>query len=235
VFTKCKYVDKLIVNTGEKMSKKTIFARFIQMADMLGQMFANTLEVVIHDFNDLDHSIIHIVNGHISGRTIGDGASELGIRRMLSQEAIPDLLVNYANISPRGQKLKSASLAIRDDRGQMIGAFCLNFDLSQFERIHNFLTFFMQSETHELVGSQELTISGTNKEELCKEIENYLLRQGLYGQPLTYKDKQTVVEHLLRQGAFAKRGAISHIAEALQLTRQCIYNYLELAKNKSSN
>lgn len=208
-----------------------IFERYIQIADVLGKLFPNVLEVVVHDFKDLDHSVIYIVNGQISNRKIGDAASELGIRRLLAHEDIPDVLVNYTNQNSRGQKFKSASIAIRDDFGKMIGAFCFNFDLSQFEQFQKFLQFFMSSENNTLVGPHDINEKHlTNEEEIENEINNYLLQNGLGAVQLTYKDKQGIVYHLHQAGFFKKRGAISTIAHALQLTRQCIYNYLKLAR-----
>jgi predicted transcriptional regulator YheO len=211
---------------------KAIFERYIQLADVLGQMFSPLLEIVVHDFTDLDHSIIHIVNGHISGRQIGGAASELGIRRLLKQEAIPDVLVNYANKNHQGQRLKSASMAIRDDQGNMIGAFCLNFDVSQFEHFQKFINFFISYEDNALVGPSDINDKHlSNEEEIENEIKTYLLKNGLISTQLTYKDKQAIVNYLQQQGCLKKRGAISAIANSLKLTRQCIYNYLELAKN----
>jgi len=217
------------------MNRSKIFERYIQIADVLGRIFPNVLEVVVHDFKDLDHSIIFIVNGQISNRKIGDAASELGIRRLLDQENIPDTLVNYINQNNRGQKFKSASIAIRDDDRKMIGAFCFNFDLSQFEQFQKFLGLFMGCETNILVGLNDINDKFlTNEEEIQDGIKNYLLNNRLNHTQLTYKDKQEIVNHLYKVGLFKKRGAISTIANFLKLTRQCIYNYLELAKNKES-
>ncbi|MBS0654292.1 MAG: PAS domain-containing protein [Verrucomicrobia bacterium] len=210
------------------MKSRKIFERYIQIADVLGKMFPHVLEIALHDFSDLDHSIVHIVNGHISQRKIGDAASELGIRRLLSEEDIPDVLVNYINQNSRGQKCKSASMAIRDDSGKMIGAFCLNFDLSQFEQFHRFLEFFMAGEMNPLVGAHDITDKHvTNEEEIQQEIKNYLLQNGLSAIQLTYKDKQDIVKYLHQKGFFKKRSAITAISASLQLTRQCIYNYLK--------
>lgn len=218
------------------MNRNQIFERYIQIADVLGKIFPNVLEVVVHDFKDLDHSIIYIINGQISNRKIGDAASELGIRRLLDQENIPDVLVNYINQNNRGQKFKSASIAIRDDDKKMIGAFCFNFDLSQFDQFQKFLDFFMSCENNTLVGLNDINDRHlTNEEEIQNGIQNYLLKHGLNHIQLTYKDKQEIVNYLHQQGYFKKRGAISTIAHSLQLTRQCIYNYLELAKSKESN
>jgi predicted transcriptional regulator YheO len=214
------------------MKQAKIFKRYIQIADVLGQIFQGVLEVVVHDFKDLDHSIIHIVNGQISGRTVGECASELGIRRLLENEDIPDELVNYTNRNSLGQKLKSASIAIRDDSGKMIGAFCLNFDVSHFEQFQKFLEFFLRCEPHTLVGVDDITPTQSNADDIQQEIEEYLLRNNLYSSQLTYKEKQGVVDYLYKRGSFKKRGAISIVANSLQLTRQCIYNYLDLAKNQ---
>lgn len=210
-----------------------IFDRYIQLADVLGQMFQNVLEVVIHDFNDLDQAIIHIVNGHISGRSKGGAVSEINLRRLLEQDQFPDVLVNFASRNSRGQPLKSSSLAIRDDQGKLIGAFCLHFDLSQFEQIQKFLDFFLNAKVDSFVGINDFGATQPHDEDIKSEIEAWLLKKGLYAAQLSYKDKQMIVSHLYRRGCFNKKGAIPIVANVLQLTRQCIYNYLELAKNDS--
>lgn len=212
------------------MQNRKIFQRYIDIADVLGQMFPNVLEVVIHDFKDLDHAIIHIVNGHISGRDVGGPASELNIRRLMEEENFPDALVNYTSRNSRGQQLKSSSLAIRDEKKKIIGAFCLHFDTSQFEQFQKFLTFFINSSVHSLVGLNDFGASLPNDEEIKDEIETYLHKNGLSTAQLTYKEKQTIVEYLYKRGIFKKKGAILIVANALQLTRQSVYNYLNVAK-----
>lgn len=217
------------------MNRSKIFKRYIQIAEVLGKIFPNVLEVVVHDFKDLDHSVIFIVNGHISNRKIGDAASELGIRRLLEQD-IPDVLVNYINQNSRGQKFKSASIAIRDDDGKMIGAFCFNFDFSHFEQFQKFLEIFISCENNSLVGLNDINNKYlTHEEGIQDEIKNYLFANGLSAVQLTYKDKQEIVTYLHQRGIFNKRGAILTIANSLQVTRQCIYNYLELVKNKKKS
>jgi predicted transcriptional regulator YheO len=212
------------------MNNQVIFSRYIQIADVLGQMFHNVLEVVIHDFRDLDRAIIHIVNGHISGRSVGGPVSELNMRRLLEQEKFPDELINYTSRNERGQLLKSSSLAIRDHQGKIIGAFCLHFDTSQFDQCQKFLQFFINSRVDSLVGVNDFGSSQPYDEEIKTEIEKCVLNKRLTPSQITYKDKQSIVENLYRKGCFRKRGAISIVANSLQLTRQCIYNYLALAK-----
>lgn len=212
------------VNT---MTNTAIFQRYIQIAQILGQMFPNMLEAVVHDFADLDKSVIYIVNGHISGRKVGAGASELGIRRLLGKEEIPDVLVNYTNINHKGNRLKSASLAIRNEKGKMIGAFCLNFDISGFEQIQQFLNPLIESENFVQVGKSELASESTVDEDVGHSIQEYLKSQGMIFSQLTYVDKQAIIGFLRKNGAFKQRGAVFSAAKLLGLTRQTIYNYLK--------
>lgn len=212
------------------MDHKSIFARYIQLADILGQMFQNVLEVVIHDFKDLDHAIIYIVNGHISGRSLGGPVSEINLRRLLDEGQFPDQLVNFSSRNSRGQPLKSSSLAIRDDQGKLIGAFCLHFDLSHFEQFQKFLEFFVNHKVDSFVGVNDFGMGQPQDLEIKEEIEAWLLKKGLHTAQLTYNDKQSIVSYLYQKGCFKRKGAIPIIANHLQLTRQSIYNYIELAK-----
>ncbi|EIS78008.1 sensory box protein, partial [Yersinia pestis PY-66] len=37
----------------------------------MGQFFGEYCEIVLHSFEDLHRSVIHIVNGHVTGRELG--------------------------------------------------------------------------------------------------------------------------------------------------------------------
>lgn len=208
------------------MPHAMIFNRYIQIGEVLGKMFPNILEVVVHNFADLDHSVIFIINGHISGREIGSGASELGMRRLLAKENIPDLLINYANVNLRGNHLKSASIAIRDDAGKMIGAFCLNCDVSHFELFQKFLEPLICRTPLPIVGESELASHSTIEEEMKTFTQEYLMRNNLVLSQLNYSDKKEIVLYLSKKGLFKQKGAMLAAAAVLKLTRQCIYNYL---------
>ena len=48
-----------------------------QIAAGIAAQFGDKCEVVIHDVSTShpEHTIVHIENGHVSGRRVGDGAS----------------------------------------------------------------------------------------------------------------------------------------------------------------
>ena len=58
-----------------------------QIAAGVAAQFGSNCEVVIHDVsgNRPDHTIVHIENGHVSGRKVGDGASQVVLVQLAQQ------------------------------------------------------------------------------------------------------------------------------------------------------
>ena len=64
-----------LTNHSDRGQRAT-FALLKQISLGIAKLFAPHCEVVIHDFRDLERSIIHI-EGNISGRKVGGGATDL--------------------------------------------------------------------------------------------------------------------------------------------------------------
>ncbi len=71
-------------------------------------------EVVVHDLSQhrTDHTIVHIENGHVSGRKVGDGASNVVLERMASQDQDAQDHLCYLTRTPDGKVLKSSTIYI---------------------------------------------------------------------------------------------------------------------------
>ena len=93
-----------------------------QIADGIAAQFGSNCEVVIHEVSSsrMDHSIVYIVNGHVSGRKIGDGASQVALEQMLDHSAQPKDHLSYLTKTPDGKILKSSSIYIRNSRGYQL-------------------------------------------------------------------------------------------------------------------
>ena len=57
-----------------------VLGHYVNMARVLADMMSPLLETVVHDLSDLDHSIIAIFNSHLTGREVGDPATDV-VRR----------------------------------------------------------------------------------------------------------------------------------------------------------
>jgi len=201
-----------------------ILQRAVDIGEVIAKMLSPILEVAVHDLRVPDESIIAIYNGHLTNREIGDGATELG-RRRLRGENIPDKMIGYANESPTGKRMKSSSLAIRNDQGELIGAVCFNLDLSYFKQYEKFIDHLTSTYSSEHLTNGEDFGQSTPREDIQNDIEGFLIDQGWLAEQLSTEQKRKVVEHLYRQGHFKKRGAVTIIADELALGRSSVYNY----------
>ena len=71
-----------------KTSNHQIFEHYIRVGEIIAEKFSPYLEVIIHDLQDPEHSIIAIFNNHITGRKIGDGTSDIGYKKLANK--LPD-------------------------------------------------------------------------------------------------------------------------------------------------
>src|SRR5262245_50007354 len=102
-------------------------ALFVPVVDALAATFGPSCEVVLHDLANPAHSVVHIVNGHVSGRQVGDPATDLALRTLEQAGGAP-YLANYASVTTDGRELKSTSVMIRDRTGHTVGMLCINLD-----------------------------------------------------------------------------------------------------------
>mgnify|MGYP001258864615 FL=1 len=210
-----------------KTSNHQIFEHYIRVGEIIAEKFSPYLEVIIHDLQDPEHSIIAIFNNHITGRKIGDGTSDIGYKKLANK--LPDKIVNYENTSPSGAKLKSSTLTIRNGHGKIIGSMAFNFDLTPFENVQEFFNTITKTSKSKLddFPKQEQFFVWSVRDDLEQALNKYIIANGLQGKALTRKDKLNVVVLMKKEGHIKKRGAMSILSELLAITRPTLYKYLK--------
>ena len=103
-----------------------------QMARGLAAQFGSNCEVVVHEISErsTSHSVVAIENGHVSGRKLGDGPSQVVLEQLGKDGRAPEDQLCYLTRTPDGKLLKSSSIYIRDESGRVCAIFCINFDIS---------------------------------------------------------------------------------------------------------
>ena len=217
-----------MVNKINHSNNREILEHYIKSGEVIAEMFAPYLEVIIHDLQTPEHSIIAIFNNHITGRKIGDGTSDIGYKKL--EDKLPDKIVNYNNQSPSGADLKSSSLTIRNRDDEIIGSMGLNFDLSSFVNVKEFFEIFTKTFTQDNLPKQEEFFRWTVKDEIQQALNKYIASHDLQGKVLNRKDKLNVVAYMKKDGHIKKKGAISILSEMLAITRPTLYKYIKGAQ-----
>ena len=193
--------------------------------EIIADMFTPYLEVIIHDLQTPEHSIIAIFNNHITGRKIGDGTSDMGYKKLADE--LPDKIVNYNNQSPSGAELKSSSLTIRNRDDEIIGSMGFNFDLSSFVNIKEFFEIFTKTIVLDDLPDREQFFIWSVKDEIQQALNKYITSYDLHSKALNRKDKLNVVAYMKKEGHINKKGAISILSELLAITRPTLYKYIK--------
>jgi predicted transcriptional regulator YheO len=209
--------------------RRAIFEFLKRLTDALGAALGKDCEVVLHDFSHPEESVIAIANGHITGRNVGATLDVLGFQ-LLRKKPVDDLH-GYRTETKAGRILRSSSTFLRDEKGEIFGALCINHDISDFVRIKELIG-------NRLEGTQDS--SEAPQEEFEDSVEKVLDRMindairsiGKDISELTRDEKVSLIARLESKGAFLIRYSVDRIANTLNLSKYTIYNYLDEIKTR---
>lgn len=201
-----------------------------RLAKALAVQFGLDCEVVIHDLTleNHEHTITLIENGHVTGRNIGDGPSEVVLNTLKRHEGKDQY--GYLATTQEGHILRSSTIYIKDDKGEVEGIFSINYNMTKLMMAENVL--------NQLVGQ--------TKQDKPKKITTrveYLLDEliersvALVGKPVALmnkEDKIKAIQFLEDAGAFLITKSGDKVSEYFGISKYTLYNYMEKKTNKSS-
>ncbi len=206
--------------------KKSFLDFYKRLAHAIATQFGSNCEVVVHDLenNDIEHSIIAIENGHISGRKVGDGPSHIVLQALRNREHLEGDKLAYLTKTKDGKILKSSTVYIRDNNEELIGIFAINYDISLMMAATDLLNNFVATAPGE---TQAEPIS-MNVADLLDELIQQSNR--IIGKPvalMTKEDKVRFVRLLNEAGAFLITKSGPKVCEYLGISKYTLYSYLD--------
>ena len=195
-----------------------------QIAAGIAAQFGDRCEVVIHDVssNHPDHTIVHIENGYISGRKVGDGASSVVLEQLQHQNEQPQDHLCYLTRTPDGRILKSSSLYIRNRRGAVTAILSINYDITNVMVMHQELGEFML--TRDKGQSEPEKIINVNN------VLNELIEQSVA--LMNKDDKVRAIRFLSDAGAFLVTKSGDKVAKYFGISKYTLYSYIDANKQE---
>ncbi|MEU9790836.1 PAS domain-containing protein [Streptomyces sparsogenes] len=188
----------------------------------IGRMFPGLCEVVLHDLRDPEHAI-RAIESNLSGRAVGDPATELGIARV-QDPGFPDIVQNYPNRFPDGRPAKSTSIGIKNSAGDYVAAICLNLDVSLFASVARSLSNLVRTDDQEQPLTE--TLRARTADELRTVIEEFAAARGHTPRSLGSPAKKELVRSLKTRGFLQVKHSVPVVTELLGVSRATVYNYL---------
>lgn len=203
---------------------------FEPVVDAIAETFGKNCEVVLHDLTDLEHSIVKIANGHITGRKVGDPITDLGLRTLKSHSKDGYLCKSYPTKAKDGRPLKSNSVLIRDPNGNIVGALCINLDITAYNYIMDVISQICSFST------TEYEIKETFENDVERLLDN-IINEVIGKRKKTIlkidsSEKEAIIRELEDRGVFMIKGAMKKVSETLGISKVSLYKYLESIRKR---
>ena len=204
-----------------------------QLLTLVEQHFGNKCEIVLHDLTkDYNHTIVDIRNGDITHRSIGGCGSNLGLE-VLRGTVLDGDRFNYVTTTQDGKILRSSSIYLKNDQGEVIGSICVNLDITETLQFEGSLRQFNQFDS----------FTSNDEEIFAPDVNNLLshliqMGQEQIGKPALEMNKNEKIEFIRfldQKGAFLITKSGEQICELLGISKFTFYNYLESSRSQSDS
>lgn len=214
-----------------------ILKAFVPMVKALAEALGPDYEVVLHDVSDPEHSVVAIENGHVTGRNVGSPLTDFGLYLLRSPRfKNVDYVANYMTRTKEGKKLRSTTVFIRDETGEIVGFLCINYDTTKALIVKEFAEQHLKFQNlEEITGAKEERFASKVEELLAEAMQEI---KSLTGKPLRFASKEeklAVIKKLDEKGFFLLKGAVEMLAQELGNSKFTVYAYLREARRKNDS
>ncbi|MDH2999747.1 hypothetical protein A1D23_06530 [Chelonobacter oris] len=204
---------------------------------MLNNLLGDDCEVVLHSLENLQQSVVHIVNSHLTGRSIGAPitSTALNMLKKMHQEQI-FVTQAYFTHSKSGQKMRSITQAIRGENARIIGLICVNLNLDT--PLQDFMSFLLNPNDHKKYGqgtdeNHEKELFAENMDDLFHHTIEKVIAKVSNDPTISANNKnKSIITALYQQGLFELKGATKAIADLLGISTHTVYLHLRNCADK---
>ena len=204
----------------------------VSTAHGIARQFGKDCEVCIHDLSvkDLEHTIIFIINGHVSGRKIGDGASKVVLETL---EAIEkgDIIVDhlgYRTTTQDGRILKSSTVFLKDSTGKYRWVLGINYDVTALMNVDAALQSITTVESRDSNGDGQIPL---NVNDLLDNLINQSVKR--IGKPpalMNKEEKIQAIQFLRDAGTFLITKSGDKVSNFYGISKFTLYSYIDQSK-----
>lgn len=203
---------------------KQILESYTYMLEGLANYLGPGYEFVLHSLENLDRSVIKIINGFHSGRTEGAPITDLALK-MLQQIRENDCEHQhhtYFNYSHEGVPLKSTTISILGENNRIIGLLCINFYLSTpLSSIVETL-----SDTHVRNTRSDENFSSNLGDLISSVLDEAIQQVYADGSVSSTNRNKEIISILYEKGIFNMKDAVNHVAQKMGISKNTVYMHL---------
>lgn len=199
-----------------------------QLARGITAQFGPQCEVTVHDLSkEPDATICAIENGHVTGRKIGDGASEVVLRALKEPHNATDQLA-YQIRTENGRVLKASTMFVRDEAGAILAVLGINYDITDLLHAAGVINNLITPDTAKRQDESNMQMLFSNVDDLLDRlIEQSAEHVGKPVAMMSKEDKTRAIQYLDEKGAFLIKKAGDRVSRFYDISKYTLYNYLD--------
>ena len=209
---------------------RLVLESYKNLADGLSEYLGEGYEIVLHSLEDLEHSVIYIINGEYTGRKIGYPITNIALSMLkkIMDNADSREFISYFTKTAAGKPLKSCTIAIKGTGNKIIGLLCINLYLDT--PYYNILNTFLKGPVN-VQNEVEENFSGNTEEMVKKSIDS--VRESVIkdGSVASTNRNNKIIQQLYDAGIFNFKDAVEMVADELGICRSTVYMHIRKNKN----
>lgn len=217
---------------------------YTAVADLIVQLMGKGCEVVLHDLDTPQHSVVYVAGESVTGRKPGQGFRHLVSELIRTPRETPNITPNWF-FEHEGKPVRSTTLFIRNSRGELTGALCVNLDVTgavrDFERLASLLPGLAginplsESPAAPLTGTASVTAEtgSGNAENVFTSVCRLIDRMTAAGAK-TREERLQLIDFMQDRGVFLVKGALEYAADKLGISKVTVYSDLDALKRRKT-
>lgn len=227
----CKFIVK--IHGGVPITDREIVESYIPIAKFIAAICGPSCEVAVHYLAEIDHSIIAIENGALTGRKVGDGLMDFDLHHIFDPDRLRQpYIANYTGKrSVNNRIFRFSTYYIHNDKGESIGLLNVNIDISNILSMQDTISRELlmggaSSVPSEMLAPQALVVSTDSL--IDSTLDEAMKRYGFDdAQALDKAEKLKVISYLCDHNTFVLKGSVSTVAKKLGISEPTTYRYLQ--------
>jgi predicted transcriptional regulator YheO len=208
-----------------KLSKTDtkILESYIPVVTALAEYLSSYYEIVLHSLENLEHSVICIINGEHTGRQVGAPITDLALSMLKKIETTGQNNVVYFSSNKKGEPLKSTTIAIRGENNRVIGMICINMYLNA--PLNDVLESLM--DVKPIAKSTLPEAFAQNTTDLVASTFNAEKDKVMADDSILPRNKnKAIIEGLYDAGIFELKDAVQTVVNLLGISKNTIYMHI---------
>lgn len=222
--------------------------RYTKLVEFLGKALGERSEVVLHNVEEGNYHIVAIVNNHISKRSKDSPITQFALDLIQNKTYLEtDYLTDYKVQSIDNKLIRGSTFFIKDDNQNLKGMLCINTDYTDYYRLSKDALAIIgqdwsEATTHQVIKDDQsdsfieeqdnpgevIEILANDVQDIVADIIDPALLNNQVS--LSQEAKVDIVRQLDQRGVFQIKGAVSKVAEILNVSEPSVYRYLKLVR-----